>query len=119
MLSATTRPWDVATGGNKATPVTSPAAPNPGPPSPRPAADVGGFPVGPHRHLAEALDGRADRIRSGGDHHVPGFQQLPPGLDPAGPGEPGRALDDRGAGLLVVLDLGGVIEVADHVVVVV
>jgi len=82
-------------------------------------ADVGGFPAGPHRHLVQALDGRADRLGSGGDHHVLCFQLLPGCLDPAGPGEPGGALDDRGAGLLVVLDLGGVIEVPDHVVVVI
>jgi len=48
-----------------------------------------------------------------------GFQQLPAGLHPAGPGDPGGALDDRGPGLLPALDLGGVVEVADHVVVVV
>ena len=54
-----------------------------------------------------------------GDHHVIGFQQLPAGLDPPRPGEPGRALDDRRASVLVAFDLGGVIQVPDHVIVIV
>ena len=48
-----------------------------------------------------------------------GFQEFPADLDLAGTGQPGGALDHGGAVLLVVLDLGGVVEMADHVVVVV
>ena len=45
--------------------------------------------VGPNAlELAQARDGRHDRVRSGGDHHVFGGVALPVDLDHACPGEP-------------------------------
>lgn len=48
-----------------------------------------------------------------------GLQEFPARLDPAGTGDPRGALDHGGPPLLVAADLGGVVEVANHVVVVV
>lgn len=71
--------------------------------------DVGGLPVGPHRHLIQAVDVRADRLRSGGDDNVFCLQEVAACFDLAG-GDPRGALDHRGPGLLVAADPGGVVE---------
>jgi hypothetical protein len=86
------------------------------------AGDVshaGGLPVRPHRHPVQAVDVRPYRHGPGGDHDVIGLEEFPARLDLAGTGDPGGALDHGGALFLVAADLGGVIEMADHVVVVV
>src|SRR5713101_5199075 len=68
MLSATTRPWYLATWVNRATPVTSPTAHRPGP-----APVVDGDPAAPGQRHSRGIqpEPRSSRATAGAeDHHV-------------------------------------------------
>lgn len=76
----------------------------------------GGLAVRPDLGRLEPLDRWADGLRTGSDDDVVGFEDVVADRYPAGAGQAGVALHHDRALLLVAVDLGRVVEMADHVV---